>query len=281
MPPIPVTVSGLPGKMAAIIVRHLLADTRFALLPLSLTGPEITATECAVEGLGIRLVPPAGQALALAQLKAAHGEIIAVDYTHPSAVNANARLYCQQGVPFVMGTTGGNRLELVEMVNRSAIAAVIAPNMAKQIVGLQAMMEYAAKRFPGLFAGYRLTLRESHQQGKADTSGTARALVGCFNALGVPFDEEQIEMVRDPAAQRRLGVPEEHLAGHGWHTYTLISPDESVRFQWVHNVSGREIYAGGTLEAVAFLRQKLSAGAAGIVFNMIDVLEAGRELTAS
>jgi 4-hydroxy-tetrahydrodipicolinate reductase len=139
------------------------------------------------------------------------------------------------------------------------------------------MMEYAAAQFPGLFAGYRLTVRESHQRGKADTSGTARALVGCFNAMGVAFDERQIEMLRDPEAQRRLGVPEDHLAGHGWHTYTLTSPDETVRFQWVHNVNGREIYARGTLDAVAFLRQQVSLGVSGRVFSMIDVLSSGRD----
>ena len=32
-----------------------------------------------------------------------------VDYTHPSAVNANAVFYARHHLPFVMGTTGGDR----------------------------------------------------------------------------------------------------------------------------------------------------------------------------
>ena len=74
---------------------------------------------------------------------------------------------------------------MVKTVEASSIPAVIAPNMAKQIVGFQAMMEFAAKEFPNLFKGYSLEIIESHQKGKADTSGTARAMVGCFNQLGV------------------------------------------------------------------------------------------------
>jgi 4-hydroxy-tetrahydrodipicolinate reductase len=56
-----------------------------------------------------------------------------------------------RGMPFVMGTTGGDREKLIQTVRDSTICAVIAPNMAKQIVGIQAMMEYAATTFPGHF----------------------------------------------------------------------------------------------------------------------------------
>lgn len=37
------------------------------------------------------------------------GPIVAVDYTHPTAVNGNAELYAKHGLNFVMGTTGGDR----------------------------------------------------------------------------------------------------------------------------------------------------------------------------
>jgi len=68
-------------------------------------------------------------------------------------------------------------------------------------------------------------VEESHQKSKRDTSGTARAMVGYFNRLGIPFRVDQIEMIRDPDLQRGIGVPEEHLNGHGWHTYGLTSED--------------------------------------------------------
>jgi 4-hydroxy-tetrahydrodipicolinate reductase len=252
----------------------VLADPRFTLIPCSFTGPEIQQDEDRVVGAAVRLIRPDGREAALPGLRAAHGPFLSVDYTHPTAVNANAEFYCRHRLPFVMGTTGGDRTALEETVRRSDIAAVIAPNMAKQIVGFQAMMEFAAQSFPDLFKGYRLEIRESHQKGKADTSGTARAMVGYFNRLGVPFREEQIAMERDPQVQRtRWGIPEEHLGGHGWHTYSLVSADGTVRFEFTHNVNGREIYALGTLDALIYLQRKVAAGARGRVFSMIDVLK--------
>ena len=65
------------------------------------------------------------------------------------------------------------------------------------------LLEYAAATFPGLFDGYSLSVRESHQAGKADTSGTAKAMVGYFNRLGVDFSLDRIAKERDPDVQRR------------------------------------------------------------------------------
>jgi 4-hydroxy-tetrahydrodipicolinate reductase len=267
-------VNGIPGKVACTVARHVQGDRRLRLIPCSFTGPEIQEHDHAIEGTAIRLIRPEAREAAVRELREAHGDFLSVDYTHPGAVNANAEFYCRHGLPFVMGTTGGDRRRLEDTVRSSAIVAVVAPNMAKQIVGFQAMMEYAAQTFPGLFKGYTLAIRESHQKGKADTSGTARAMVRYFNQLGIPFTEEQIAMERDPRVQAtRWGVPEAHLAGHGWHTYTLTSADGTVRFEFTHNVNGREIYALGTLDALLYLHARVAAGESGRMFTMIDVLK--------
>jgi 4-hydroxy-tetrahydrodipicolinate reductase len=148
--------------------------------------------------------------------------------------------------------------------------------MAKQIVGFQAMMEYAAKTFPDLFKGYSLEIKESHQKGKADTSGTAKAMVRYFNSLGVPFAEEDITKERDPETQKNvMGIPEEYLSGHGWHTYRLDSKDKTVHLEFTHNVNGRDVYAMGTLDALIYLDKKIKQGSKGKVFSMIDVLKGG------
>ena len=273
MEPIQVMINGLPGNMSQVVLQHIVRDDRFTLLPYSLTGPEITDPEFRLNDMAFQLLRPEARDGAIANIKSASGNFISVDYTHPSAVNANADFYCANGLPFVMGTTGGDRQKVAERVAASSIAAVIAPNMAKQIVGFQAMMEYAANKFPNLFAGYALAVKESHQKGKADTSGTAKAMVKTFNALGTPYREEDIVKERDPENQSsRWGIPSAYLDGHGWHTYTLLSADQTVRFEFTHNVNGREIYAGGTLDAVVFLQEKLAQGTRGKVYTMIDVL---------
>ena len=235
---------------------------------------EIEQSEYSLEAITVKLIKPDARISQIEEVIKSHRGFLSVDYTHPSAVNSNAEFYCGCGLPFVMGTTGGDRKKLEDTVVSSSITAVVAPNMAKQIVGFQAMMEYAADTFPGLFQGYSLEIRESHQKGKADTSGTAKAMVGYFNRLGVLFKEDDIIKIRDPETQKKeFGIPEKYLSGHGWHTYALVSEDRTVRFEFTHNVNGREIYASGTLDALLYLSEKVKAGVGGKMFTMIDVLK--------
>jgi 4-hydroxy-tetrahydrodipicolinate reductase len=267
-------MSGLPGNMATKAAEHIGRDSAMKLISCALTGPDITATETQVGSESIQLILPDKREEMVASVKKEEGEFIGVDYTHPSSVNDNASFFCDNGIPFVMGTTGGDRERLVETVKGSQVAAVIAPNMGKQIVAFQAMMQYAAETFPGMFDGYSLEIKESHQQGKADTSGTAKAMIGYFNRLGVPFEKDQIVMERDPEVQQaKWGIPEAYLSGHGWHTYALRSEDGTVFFQFTHNVNGRDVYANGTVDAIHYLAKKIEQGAKGQVFTMIDVLK--------
>ena len=120
MDPIPVMVNGIPGKVACTVARHIQRDPRFRLIDCSLTGPEIQEREFSLEGTAIRLIRPEARDSAIQVIRTAHGEFLTVDYTHPSAVNPNAEFYCRQSLPFVMGTTGGDRQKLEETVHSSA-----------------------------------------------------------------------------------------------------------------------------------------------------------------
>ncbi|MEW5908330.1 MAG: dihydrodipicolinate reductase C-terminal domain-containing protein [Thermodesulfobacteriota bacterium] len=271
MEPIPVMINGIPGNMATRIAVFLLRDPRFKLIPLSFTGPEISESHLTVEKRKITLIHPEARMKHLREIK--EHVRISVDYTHPTAVNSNAEFYCNNGLNFVMGTTGGDRDLLEKTVRTSSVSAVISPNMAKPIVGFQAMMAFAADTFPDLFKGYSLVIRESHQKGKADTSGTAKAMISYFNRLGIPFDETRVKKERNPDIQQRVwGIPETFLSGHGWHTYSLLSEDQTVKIEFTHNVNGRDVYAFGTLDAVSYLNKKITEGMQGCVYSMIDVL---------
>jgi 4-hydroxy-tetrahydrodipicolinate reductase len=271
-----VMVNGLPGKMASEVCNQIVNADKdrysFKLYGSSLTGPETNAFSFTVDGgFTINLFTP-GERSQLVRGMTWHRDrsFVAVDFSHPSAVLENAEFYCLHKIPFIMGTTGGDQKKLEEMVKQSETCAVIAPNMAKQVVTFLSMMQFAAQNSPDVFKDYTLRIVESHQAGKADTSGTAKAMVGYFNSLGIPFSPEQIEMERNIEKQRAMGIPEEALSGHGWHTYSLRSGDGSVFFQFTHNVNGREIYALGTLDAVNFLAKNLRPGT---VYLMADVLK--------
>jgi 4-hydroxy-tetrahydrodipicolinate reductase len=264
---IKVMIAGFKGKMATLIAEHVENAENMKLEGFALSED---AGSLQIGKTEIFLITPDWHENRLRDIS----PDIIVDFTLPRSVNRNAELYCRCGIPFVMGTTGGDRELLKKTVEQSDISAVIAPNMAKQIVGFQAMMEYAARTFPNLFAGYSLEIRESHQKGKPDTSATAIAMVGHFVGLGIPFSRDRIIMERDPDVQKdSLGVPERSLLGHAWHTYRLISPDGTVKFEFTHNVNGRDVYALGTLDAITFLNKKAGEGVKGKVFTMIDVLK--------
>ncbi|MBF0242116.1 MAG: dihydrodipicolinate reductase [Desulfamplus sp.] len=279
MQPINVMLNGMPGNVASIIAGHIILDDRFNLIPFSMTGAEIESKSHKIKELNINLIKPNEREEITPKLIEKYPNFIAVDFTHPTAVNKNGEFYVKFNIPFVMGTTGGDRDALNKTVLSSSISAVIAPNMAKQIVGFQAMVEYAAETFPDLFKGYTLQIKESHQKGKADTSGTAKAMVKYYNRLGIPFTEDEIIMERDPKVQKEVwNIPEDYIKGHAWHTYTLTSANNTAKFEFSHNINGRDIYAEGTIDAILFLHRKIKDGIdtnknRGVVYTMIDVLK--------
>lgn len=283
--PVPIMVNDLTGKMGRAVADAVVArgaDQCF-LVPVALSGQAKDPVDVGGVEVEIRSVLDGDAGATLDELKSSYPGMIVVDYTLPAAVNANASLYVKHGTPFVMGTTGGDREALAEQVRASRLPAVIAPQMGKQVVAFQAAMRLMAENFPGAFTGYTLTVTESHQSSKVDTSGTAKAIVQSFNDLGCGFDIEDARLVRDePTQLGEMRVPKEHLLGHAFHTYKLTSPDGSVGFEFQHNVCGRSIYAEGTVDAALFLAQKTqSATSPGeeTLFDMIDVLKEGGMVT--
>jgi 4-hydroxy-tetrahydrodipicolinate reductase len=282
-----VMVNGMPGPMATAAAEACLRRG-LKLAPVAMTGPDVLPQTINVvdddtgRSESVKLIPAGSEMLdvQLEGLKTAVGpfNIVAIDYTHPSAVNKNGEWYVKNGVPFVMGTTGGEREKLVSHCNEHTHFCVIAPNMGKQIVAMQKALEDLATSYPESFGGYQLSVVESHQKTKADTSGTAKAVVGSLIQLSgdETFDvENDIEMIRDDEESVAFGVGEEYMKGHAFHTYTLRSPDKSVEFVLKHNVSGRRVYAEGTVDGVLFLAKKMKTEREGKVYNMINVLEEG------
>ncbi|KAL9232368.1 hypothetical protein vseg_007488 [Gypsophila vaccaria] len=272
---VPVMVNSCMGKMGKAVIEAA-ANAGLNIVPVSFGAAEESGQSVQIGGKEICVRSQSEREDILASTYKEYPNLIVVDYTVPTAVNDNAELYCKIGVPFVIGTTGGDRERLYKTVEESNNYAVISPQMGKQVVAFLAAMEIMAEQFPGAFAGYSLQVMESHQSNKKDASGTAKAVISCFQKLGVDFDMDQIQLVRDPQQQvEMVGVPEEHLSGHAFHLYHLTSPDQTVSFEFQHNVCGRSIYAEGTVDAVLFLAKKVQSKASKRIYNMIDVLREG------
>lgn len=279
-----IMVNGMPGPMATAAAEACLRKG-LKLAPTAMTGPDIEPCTIHIvdvvsgKGADVKLIPSTKSEeleAAIAGMKEASSQVLAIDYTHPSAVNSNAEFYVKNSLPFVMGTTGGDREKLLK--DCESHFSVIAPNMGKQIVAMQAALENLAKDYPAAFEGYELTVVESHQKTKADTSGTAKAVIESLKTLTDNSDfvaDNDVKMIRDDEESVSFGVPKDSLSGHAFHTYTLKSPDGTVEFQLQHNVAGRTVYAEGTADAVKFLAKKIAEGNKPQVYTMINVLEEG------
>ena len=260
-----VMISGLPGNMATLVAIGVAAQEDMVLseVGLSHTRQEpiiITADQ------QVSLVPEIGHRDAIIT---ANPDII-VDFAKGNLLE-RCQMYCKLGIPFIMGSTGGDLTAIKFLVEQSHISALIAPNMASPIVVLQSMLEYAAQNFPGFLDDYSLEIAESHQEGKADTSGTAIAFEKLFNEMGAVSDEDGILSIRDRLFQKRiLGISEQYLDGHGHHKYVLVSKDSGVHIALIHNIDGRDVYVDGIILAIRFMAYKL--GVEGRVYSMIDVL---------
>lgn len=121
------------------------------LVPFTLSGRSrgVAVGQVAVAGIPVETVGPEERQEAMDRIREEYPGMVIIDYTLPSAVNENARFYCKNNIPFVMGTTGGNREQLLDDVRAADNYAVIAPQMGKQIVAFQAMMEFMGSEFPG------------------------------------------------------------------------------------------------------------------------------------
>ena len=283
-PKLHVMINGLPGPMAMATAQVVL-DRGHTLIPLGLTGnsgkESIVVKSKEKESL-VELIKGPGfsgsdASSRIHELKRKYPNMVVVDYTHPSATLGNLKCYVENECDFVMGTTGGDMNLLHDEFNKGkSNIAVIAPNMAKQIVAVQAAILEMSKRFPSCFDNYKLTVTESHQSTKADTSGTAKAIVSHLATLnGKDFNIENIQKIRNKNEQLEFGVPAEYLDGHAYHTYRLVSGDNTVSFELQHNVCGRRVYAEGTIDAVEFIDNIRGKKATKRLYNMIDVLEQG------
>ena len=288
---IKVMLSGL-GKVGKELGGAVKTDNRFELLPYALEDDGIPETYLVKHGHHYDLIKPKDRDRLMPRIIQEQGEFIVVDFSHPSAVINNTEFYRKFNLPFVMGTTGGDRDSLISIASGMRSPSIIAPNMAKEIVWLQAILGYGAQISPNLFKGWNLTIFESHQAGKKDFSGTAINIAEkYFKPLGLTFDEKKTRVlscnnidqlakiyssfpnrgfaIRDPELQDQIGVPKEFLNGHGYHFY--IISDENFIFAFAHCINGRSPYIKGTIDAILYLKEKIKHGISGC-FNMTNVI---------
>ena len=152
---------------------------------------------------------------------------VAVDFTQPDAVLANATACLAAEVPLVVGTTGFDADALDRAAREAGIPCFYAPNFAVGAVLMMRFAEEAVRSFP------RAEIVELHADTKVDApSGTARATSERMG--GVP-----IHSVRLPG----LVAHQEVILG---------GPGETLTIR--HDTTSRDAFVPGVLRAVEAVR---------------------------
>ncbi|KAJ9554874.1 hypothetical protein OSB04_009488 [Centaurea solstitialis] len=105
---LPIMVNSCTGKMGRAVIEAGIS-AGLHIVPASFGVERDAGKTIQVGGKDIRVHGPSDRETALSSLVEEYPNLIIVDFTVPNTGNDNAELYCKTGVPFVMGTTGGDR----------------------------------------------------------------------------------------------------------------------------------------------------------------------------
>ena len=247
-------VFGITGRMGQSLVRAL-REAQGAQATLSLCGAVASSAssalgqDAALEGdpTGVVITADPG-----ASLKAA---AVAVDFSLPQCVAANARACALAGVPLLVGTTGFDAATR-SILERTAkdIPVLIAPNTS---VGVSVVSKLVSMAASGLGPSYDVEIFEAHHRMKRDApSGTALALgEAVAGARGRALEEVAVyDRAGQSAARTHGSIGFSSLrAGDivGDHTVTFAAPGERVEI--THRATDRITFARGALRAAEWL----------------------------
>mmetsp|Transcript_42402 Transcript_42402/g.116990 ORF Transcript_42402/g.116990 Transcript_42402/m.116990 type:complete len:292 (+) Transcript_42402:117-992(+) len=281
-----VLLSGLPGEMCYEVAKAALR-CGFSLSEKHLTGPKTVVPlwvrahqEVHIAEAGKRAEvqvvcadDAAQQRCVLEEARARYGEnLVVVDFTHATSVNKNAEMYAAVGIDFVMGTTGGDREELMRVTEASGVYAVIAPNMSKQAIAMEAALAHIADTFPGAFSGFELEVAESAPEGKPSRNVAGQPIVAAFRSMGAAFSDDNVKEIRDRVGSTKMGVPEESLQSHVFQSYALRTADGSATLRLDSQFCGLGYLADSAIDAVTFLLAMKAAKESKKVYAMTDVM---------
>ena len=270
-----VMVNGLPGKMANIIARGIIDkhDAEYHLYRDSLTGPDmpemVTIKDLGIGSIvNVKLVAPEEHGDFLKRVDCQYHSVkplYAIDFTKGEGVaNRNAKMYCENQIPFVMGTTGADYELIRQMAEETKTPCVTYPNMDKRLIAWMLGVDSMAKEYPNAFYGTKISLLETHQADKVnadglpETSGTMKHMLGNLSALsGKEMTKADIISIRDPMIQSRLmDVPDNWIGWHAYHVFDVYDgPESSPTSQETLTFKrhGGESYRQGPMTALEFL----------------------------
>jgi 4-hydroxy-tetrahydrodipicolinate reductase len=264
-PALKIAVAGASGRMGRMLVEAVVASSDCVLsgaLDVA-DGPALGTDPLAALGRpsDVRIT---------ADLRAGlSGADVLIDFTRPEGTLAHLAMCRQLGVRAVIGTTGFNEAQKVQIADHARhVAIVMAPNMSLGVNVVLKLLDVAART---LAEGYDIEVIEAHHRHKVDApSGTALAMGQVLaRASGRRLDEcavygrHGVTGERDPSSIGFSVIRGGDIVGD----HTVLFAGTGERIEITHKSSSRATYAQGSLRAARFV-----AGRPSGLYGMDDVL---------
>ena len=261
-----IAVLGASGRMGRAVIRCLAGTEGMRLAGAVTEAADPALGRDAGEAGGL---PAAGVALTDDPHAGLRNANVAVDFTLPSATQANVAAAAAQGVAMVIGTTGlGPDQAAALRSGAERIPIVYARNMS---IGMAVFKDLVTRAATALDDDYDIEILDAHHARKVDApSGTALELgERVAAARGRP-----LEAVAAYARHGRTGPRERGSVGFSVIRAGRIVGDHSVLFagaeervELVHRTADRAVFARGALRAAGWV-----VGQPPGLYSMEDVL---------
>ncbi|KXZ52563.1 hypothetical protein GPECTOR_9g607 [Gonium pectorale] len=284
-------VNSCTGKMgheaATAIVSH-----GFPLIPHTFTGlSSAVAVRARGQNIGVRGVPVSlvgneKRQAALDSIKEAYPNMMVLDYTLAHCVEDHVRFYAANGLPFVMGTAGGDRRRVHEMVAAAGVYAVLPSPAGEQAASLHALLVSLGAPLPD--GVEQFAYEATGRAGDASAldllnPGAAAEIAAALRSMGVQCEESHVHRMRAARQQRVAGLDPDRDSAAGLHalqgrgmarTCRVTAPGGERSLLLRHYGLDRTAFAVGAVEAARFLAERVAEGAEQRVYDFVDVLRA-------
>ena len=192
-----------------------------------------------------------------------------VDFSHHSVLPGAIAKAAEQGIAYVIGTTGITAEEQ-DAVNAASekIPVVQSGNYS---LGVNLLLELVKKASAVLGEEYDIEVTEMHHRHKKDApSGTALMLAkSAAQGRGVDFAEKAVYGRYGDVGERPAGEIAVHAlrGGSVIGDHTVMFAGDVERVELTHKAQGREAFAAGALKALQW-----ASGKAPGLYNMRNVL---------
>ena len=188
-------------------------------------------------------------------LTRARGADVLVDFTAPSALEANLAAACEAGTPIVVGTTGLGQAHHDLIDNAAARIAVLQTSTTS--LGITLLARLVADAAARLGPDWDIEIVEAHHRHKVDAPSGTALLLGDAAAEGrgaTLTDLKVVDRAGLTGARSEGTIGFSSIRGGsiaGDHQVIFAGPGE--RLELIHRAESREMFARGAVRAAMWL----------------------------